>query len=106
MSLYDNMIEKEGNLLYTTLAEECSELAQACCKINRKKFFNEDLKVKDFDNLFEEISDVEMNLKLIKMQIAKELDYSDREIETFISLWNKKKALKLEKIFGGDIYEP
>ena len=47
-----------------------------------------------------------MNLKLIKMQIAKELDYSDREIETFISLWSKKKSLKLEKIFGGDIYEP
>ena len=38
MSLYNNIIKKQGDLLYTTLAEECSELSQACCKINRKKF--------------------------------------------------------------------
>lgn len=106
MSLYDNMIKEEGNLLYTTLAEECSELSQACCKINRKKFFNKELNVEDFENLFEEISDVELNLKLIKMQIAQELDYSDKEIENFISSWGDKKHLKLKKIFGGDDNEP
>ena len=106
MSLYENMIQKEGNLLYTTLAEECSELAQACCKINRKKFFNKDLTIEDFDNLFEEISDVELNLKLIKMQIANELDCSEEQIEDFVYLWNKKKDLKLQCIFGGENNEP
>lgn len=106
MNLYNNMIKKEGDLLYTTLAEECSELSQACCKINRKRFFNKDLKVEDFENLFEEISDVELNLKLIKMQIAKELDYSYKEIDSFISSWKDKKYLKLKEIFGGDNNEP
>ena len=106
MSLYDNMIKEEGNLLYTTLAEECSELSQACCKINRKKFFNKKLNVEDFENLFEEISDVELNLKLIKIQIAQELDYSEKEIESFVSSWGDKKHLKLKEIFGGDENEP
>ncbi len=106
MSLYDNMIKEEGNLLYTTLAEECSELSQACCKINRKKFFNKELNVEDFENLFEEISDVELNLKLIKIQIAQELDYSEKEIESFVSSWGDKKHLKLKEIFGGDENEP
>ena len=31
------ILEKQGNLLYTTLAEECSEIIQACSKIVRKK---------------------------------------------------------------------
>ena len=106
MSLYNNIIKKQGDLLYTTLAEECSELSQACCKINRKKFFSKELNVEDFENLFEEISDVELNLKLIKMQIAQELDYSDKEIESFVSSWGDKKHLKLKEIFGDDDNEP
>ena len=106
MSLYNNIIKKQGDLLYTTLAEECSELSKACCKINRKKFFNKELNVEDFENLFEEISDVELNLKLIKMQIAQELDYSDKEIESFVSSWGDKKHLKLKEIFGDDDNEP
>ena len=48
------ILEKQGNLLYTTLAEECTELAQACCKINRKKFLKQDFS-KILENFFEEI---------------------------------------------------
>ena len=40
------------------------------------------------------------------MQIAQELDYSDKEIENFVSSWSDKKHLKLKKIFGGDENEP
>ena len=28
--LYQNILEKQGDLLYTTLSEECAELIQAC----------------------------------------------------------------------------
>ena len=41
--LKNAIVEKQGNLLYTTLAEECTELAQACCKINRQKFYNKNI---------------------------------------------------------------
>ena len=52
--LYKTIVEKQGNLLYTTLSEECAELIQACSKIQRKKFFNKDFS-EDVDNLLEEI---------------------------------------------------
>ena len=47
--LSNAILNKQGELLFTTLAEECTELAQACCKINRQKFYK-----KDYINVFGE----------------------------------------------------
>ena len=92
------ILEKQGNLLYTTLAEECSEIIQACSKIVRKKYYNQDF---DIDNLLEEICDVELNLELIKDQLAREksLNLSRQDIDKKIENWMKIKNEKVSKIF-------
>ena len=38
--LKDEIIKQQGELLYTTLGEECSEVIQACSKIIRKNDAN------------------------------------------------------------------
>lgn len=96
--LKNAIVEKQGNLLYTTLAEECTELAQACCKINRQKFYNKNI-VKELDNFFEEICDVQLNLELIKEQVIKETGMSEIEYDQYIRSWNTIKQDKLSSIF-------
>lgn len=98
--LENAIIEQQGNLLYTTLSEECSEVIQACSKITRKKFYNEEF---DVDNLLEEIGDLEINLYLIKKQLSKEPTLKDKwneeKINQEIENWQQKKFEKLNKIF-------
>lgn len=98
LNLYNTILEKQGNLLYTTLSEECSELIQACSKIQRKKYFNEDF---DINNLLEEINDVELNILLIKRQLLREptLKITEEEIKQRLKEWKEIKIKKLEKIF-------
>ena len=96
--LEDAIVEKQGDLLYTTLAEECTELAQVCCKINRKKFLKQDF-TEDLENFFEEICDVQINLQFIKQQVLKETGMTDVEYEQFIKSWTKLKEDKLTDIF-------
>lgn len=98
LKLYNTILEKQGNLLYTTLSEECSELIQACSKIQRKKHFNEDF---DISNLLEEINDVELNILLIKRQLLREptLKITEEEIKQRLKEWKEIKIKKLEKIF-------
>ena len=98
LKLYNTILEKQGNLLYTTLSEECSELIQACSKIQRKKYFNEDF---DINNLLEEINDVELNILLIKRQLLREptLKITEEEIKQRLKEWKEIKIKKLEKIF-------
>ena len=98
LKLYNTILEKQGNLLYTTLSEECSELIQACSKIQRKKYFNEDF---DISNLLEEINDVELNILLIKRQLLREptLKITEEEIKQRLKEWKEIKIKKLEKIF-------
>lgn len=99
-NLCNAIIEQQGNLLYTTLSEECSEVIQACSKITRKKFYNEEF---DIDNLLEEIGDLEINLYLIKKQLSKEPTlkdkWSEEKINQEIENWQQKKFEKLNKIF-------
>lgn len=96
--LKKSIIEKQGELLYTTLSEECSEIIQACSKIIRAKYYNKDF---DVDNLLEEICDVELNLELIKEQLSKEktLNLSRKDIDKKIEIWLNIKQEKLSKIF-------
>lgn len=96
--LYQNILEKQGNLLYTTLSEECAELIQACSKIQRKKYYGEGFKI---DNLLEEIYDVELNIRLIKEQLIREpsLNITEEEINNKLKEWEKKKTEKLKKVF-------
>lgn len=98
LNLYNTILEKQGNLLYTTLSEECSELIQACSKVQRKKYFNEDF---DINNLLEEINDVELNILLIKRQLLREptLKITEEEIKQRLKEWKEIKIKKLEKIF-------
>ena len=98
--LYNTIVEKQGNLLYMTLSEECAELIQACSKIQRKKFFNKDFS-EEVDNLLEEIHDVEMNLFVIKEQLVREpsLNLTREDIESRLQEWHNLKIKKLEKIF-------
>lgn len=95
--LCNAIIDQQGDLLYTTLAEECSEVIQACSKIIRKKYYNEQF---DISNLLEEIGDLEINLQLIKQQLGREntewnKDFVNKEIKN----WQNKKEEKLSKIF-------
>lgn len=96
--LDNEILEKQGNLLYTTLSEECAELIQACSKIQRKKYYGEGFKI---DNLLEEIYDVELNIRLIKEQLIREpsLNITEEEINNKLKEWEKKKTEKLKKIF-------
>lgn len=96
--LYQNILEKQGDLLYTTLSEECAELIQACSKIQRKKYYGEGFEI---DNLLEEINDVELNIELIKKQLIREpsLNITEDEINEKLQKWDKKKIQKLTKIF-------
>lgn len=96
--LYQNILEKQGNLLYTTLSEECAELIQACSKIQRKKYYGEGFKI---DNLLEEIYDVELNIRLLKEQLIREpsLNITEEEINNKLKEWEKKKTEKLKKVF-------
>lgn len=96
--LYQNILEKQGDLLYTTLSEECAELIQACSKIKRYKYFKEGFEI---DNLLEEINDVELNIELIKEQLTREpsLNITREEINEKLMNWKNLKIKKLEKIF-------
>lgn len=96
--LDNEILEKQGDLLYTTLSEECAELIQACSKIQRKKYCGEGFKI---DNLLEEIYDVELNIRLIKEQLIREpsLNITEEEINNKLKEWEKKKTEKLKKVF-------
>ena len=96
--LDNKILEKQGDLLYTTLSEECAELIQACSKIQRKKYYGEGFKI---DNLLEEIYDVELNIRLIKEQLIREpsLNITEEEINNKLKEWEKKKTEKLKKVF-------
>ena len=98
--LYNAILEQQGDLLYTTLSEECSELIQACSKIQRKKYYNADINP-CLDNLFEEICDVELNLELIKRQILleKDVNLTRQDIDFKIKQWERIKNEKISKIF-------
>lgn len=97
-NLSKKIIEKQGDLLYTTLAEECTELAQACCKINRNKFLGKDISDR-LDNFFEEICDLQINLELIKKQVIQETGMSSEEYDQYIKNWKDVKKDKLRNIF-------
>ena len=96
--LDNEILEKQGDLLYTTLSEECAELIQACSKIQRKKYYSEGFEI---DNLLEEIYDVELNIRLIKEQLIREpsLNITEEEINNKLKEWEKKKTEKLKKVF-------
>lgn len=96
--LSDEIIRQQGELLFTTLAEECTELAQACCKINRRKYHKTNY-LDVLDNFFEEICDIQINLDLIKKEVTKELDISESEYNAYIYKWEKIKEEKLNNIF-------
>ena len=97
-NLSKKIIEKQGDLLYTTLAEECTELAQACCKINRNKFLGKDISDR-LDNFFEEICYLQINLELIKKQVIQETGMSSEEYDQYIKNWEDVKKDKLRNIF-------
>lgn len=96
--LYNEILEKQGDLLYTTLSEECAELIQACSKIQRKKYYGEGFEI---DNLLEEINDVELNIELIKKQLIREpsLNITEDKINEKLKNWEDLKIKKLKKIF-------
>lgn len=98
-NLSNEIIKQQGDLLFTTLAEECTELAQACCKINRRKYHK--INYTDvLDNFFEEICDVQINLELIKQEVIKELGISETEYNQHINTWTKVKEEKLKNVFS------
>ena len=90
--LYQNILEKQGDLLYTTLSEECAELIQACSKIKRHKYFKEGFEI---DNLLEEINDVELNMELIKEALKLGFNISFAGPVTFKNSKNVKECLDL-----------
>ena len=96
--LKEEIVKQQGELLYTTLGEECSEVIQACSKIMRKKFYKENF---DRNNLLEEICDLEINLELIKEQLCREksLKLNKEDVDKKIEEWHFLKEEKLKKVF-------
>lgn len=107
--LKETMIKEEGELLFTTLAEECCELAQACTKITRARHKGDKpIDLLRLCNICEEIGDVQMNIELIKEQIAKEYfgEYEDVvDVENLIEEQRNLTEEKLKKIFLGGANE-
>ena len=66
--------------------EELSELSQALCKILTSKFTDDNTEI--FENIFEEIADVEIMLEQCKMMFQ-----CDKEV----SAWKNKKIERLER---------
>jgi hypothetical protein len=96
--LKNTIINQQGDLLYTTLSEECSEVIQACSKIQRAKFYDKEF---DVSNLLEEICDLEINLELIKEQLVNEksLNLTREDIDNELENWHNKKIEKISKVF-------
>lgn len=103
--LKKEILEKQGELLFTTLAEECCELSQACTKITRARYIGEEpIDILRLTHICEEIGDVQMNIELIKEQIAKEYFGEYENVEYVENVIKEQRALteeKLKKIFLG-----
>ena len=73
------------------LSEECAELIQSCLKYRRTtKGLTPKSEEEVRENLFEELSDVLMNIEQIKYLFDKEL--SDTAVENVIEKWHSYKA--------------
>ena len=73
------------------LSEECAELIQSCLKYCRTtKGLTPKSEEEVRENLFEELSDVLMNIEQIKYLFNKEL--SDTTVENVIEKWHSYKA--------------
>ena len=71
--------------------EECAELIQSCLKYRRTtKGLTPKSEKEVRENLFEELSDVLMNIEQIKYLFDKEL--SDTSVENVIKKWHSYKA--------------
>lgn len=71
--------------------EELSELSQALCKILTSKFTDDNSEI--FENIFEEIADVEIMLEQCKIMFQ-----CDKEV----SAWKNKKIERLERRLEGE----
>ena len=71
--------------------EELSELSQALCKILTSKFTDDNSEI--FENIFEEIADVEIMLEQCKIMFQ-----CDKEVNK----WKQKKIERLEKRLEGE----
>ena len=98
--LKNAILEWQGELLYSTFAEECAEIIQALSNIQRKKFCKE-IPCAEVDNLLKEINDVLINIDLMKEQLCREkfLNFIIEDIDKLIKDWQNKKEEKLKKIF-------
>ena len=73
------------------LSEECAKLIQSCLKYRRTtKGLTTKSEEEVRENLFEELSDVLMNIEQIKYLFDKEL--SDTSVENVIEKWHSYKA--------------
>nr|DAV89941.1 MAG TPA: nucleoside triphosphate pyrophosphohydrolase [Caudoviricetes sp.] len=72
--------------------EELSELSQALCKILTSKFTDDNTEI--FENIFEEMADVEIMLEQCKMIFYKSEDK--------INDYKKKKIERLERRLEGE----
>lgn len=70
--------------------EELSELSQALCKILTSKFTDDNSEI--FENIFEEMADVEIMLEQCKMMFQ-----CDKEVNE----WKHKKIERLERRLEG-----
>jgi len=75
------------------LSEECAELIQSCLKCRRTtKGLTPKSEEEVRENLFEELSDVLMNIEQIKYLFNKELSDNDNAVENVIEKWHSYKA--------------
>lgn len=72
--------------------EELSELSQALCKILTSKFTDDNSEI--FENIFEEMADVEIMLEQCKIMFQ-----CDKEVNK----WKQKKIERLERRLEGGI---
>ncbi len=84
-----NTYRVENQMIKTV--EELSELSQALCKILTSKFTDDNSEI--FENIFEEIADVEIMLEQCKIMFQ-----CDKEVNK----WKQEKIERLERRLEGE----
>lgn len=99
---YKELVDKYGKeYIYRQLAEECSELAQACLKVIRAERKETPMRMDEaWERLLEEFGDV-----LLMMDIVESMLLSANDDGTVLAIMERKEARMYERMLDGKMEE-